>query len=80
MSDICNRIEALGYRVDRWNGDGDPRWVTGPNNHGEVVYFRVVNQRGMVGFVTSDGHVITRVKSFSSVEQFEEHHKHDKPY
>ncbi len=80
MSDICDRIEALGYRVERWNIDGPRRWVTGPRDHGEVVYFRVANQRNMVGFLTSDGLVITRVKSFSSVEQFEEHHRNDKPY
>ena len=79
IENICDRIEAIGYRVERWNIDGPPRWVTGPRDHGEVCYFRVLNQRFCCGFITPDGLVITRTGSFT-IEQFEEKHRDDRPF
>lgn len=82
MSDEhCNRIEALGFMCERWDIDGPFRWVTGPQNHGCVCYFRQPNNRGMFGFVTEDGRVVLRNSGRCfSVGEFEERMRDDKPF
>lgn len=79
--DYCNRIEALGFRCDRWNDSGPFRWVTGPRDHGIVCYFRQPNNRGMFGFVTEDGLVVLRQPGLClTLDEFEERYRGDKPF
>lgn len=79
--DICNRIEALGFICERWNINGDFRWVTGPNNHTTVCYFKHPTDRFRFGFVTECGLVsMRRDGQCFTIAEFEERMKDDKPF
>lgn len=77
--DICNRIEALGYRCER-HEDGLPRWVTGPLNHGECCFFSVRCQVGFVGVIDGETVVDFRDGVRYPIAEFEERHRDDKPF
>lgn len=79
--DHCNRIEALGFMCERWNDSGPFRWVTGPNNHTTVCYFRHPGDRFSFGFVTECG-LVSRKRDGEclTLAEFEERYRDDKPF